>query len=353
MGSEETSLKTELMETALSMGAVGARAAAREMLAGPPSADLAYVLPEGRSVIAYAVPLGKDWIPDYFGKVRRDVFADIMYNAYQQLGAIGGTLTAILEKRGFRAVSPQPNGVYRPEYAKGKLLVPDFSLRYAAVASGLGTLGWSGNVLVEGHWAAVFLGAIVTEAGIPPDRPLSENICDGCRICTKVCPLGFIDPKEAQVTTLGGHAFFCSKKGNHMRCSLACSGLVGISQTGKWSTWATLRYRVPDDDNSLAGAFVAALKDPASEYIRSHVLSETFREGVLLRSREDTQPTCCNCALVCCGPKEERIELMRILHASGIVVRMPDGSEKAVRLETLDPLFTRDFTNEQETGDTI
>lgn len=351
MKAEKTSLKGELVETALAMGAVGARVATREMLAGPPSADPSYVLPEGRSVVAYAVSLGKNWIPDYFEKRRRDVFADIMYDKYQLVGAIGRALVEISEKRGFTALSPQPNGVYRPEYAKGKLLVPDFSHRYAALASGLGTLGWSGNVLVEGHWAAVFLGSVITEADLPSDEPLEENLCDGCRICTKVCPLGFIDAKAAQVTNLGGHEFSCSKKGNHMRCALACSGLVGISQAGKWSTWATLRYRVPDDDEKLAGAFVAALKDPDAEYIRNHVFSEAFRKGVLFRSRRDTQPTCCNCALVCCGPMEQRKELMRILHASGVVVRLPDGSEKAVAPETLDPLFTRDFTNERGSSD--
>jgi hypothetical protein len=212
MKAEETLLKAEMVEKALSMGATGAKAATREMLVGPPSGDLSYVLPGGRSAIAYAVPLG------------------------------------------------------------------------------------------------------------------------------------FIDTKEAQVTTLGGHEFSCSKKGNHMRCTLACSGLVGISQLGQWSTWATLRYRVPDDDQKLRGAFLKALKDPASEYIRSHVLSETFREGALFRSRKDTQPTCCNCALVCCGPRDERMELMQILHASGIVIRLPDGSEEAVPPETLNLLFTRDFT---------
>jgi hypothetical protein len=44
MDAEASSLKTELVETALSMGAVDARVAIRQMMEGPPLADPEYVL---------------------------------------------------------------------------------------------------------------------------------------------------------------------------------------------------------------------------------------------------------------------------------------------------------------------
>ncbi|MBU2547481.1 MAG: hypothetical protein KKB20_03635 [Proteobacteria bacterium] len=340
-------LKDDLINMALAMGAIRAGVADLAALQGPPSADPAYLLPGARSVVAFALPLGRDWIPDYFSKKTRRVFADVMYDTYQSIGAIGGRLKDMLESAGFPAAAPQPNGVYRREASKpGGFMVPDFSLRYAALASGVGTLGWSGNVMVEGHWSAVFLGAVLTEADLPPDAPLESNLCDGCRICSRVCPLGFVQAKASDSVTLGGREYVCNAKGNHMRCGLVCAGLVGLSRDRAWSTWATLRYRVGEDDRALGLAFNRALSDPASEYIRGHIFSDNLRHGVLARGREETQPTCCNCALVCSGPREHRQALMERLHASGIVVRREDGTELAVRPEHLDPLITFDTENE-------
>jgi len=342
------SLKRELVGLAISRGAVGTRVANLEMLKGPPSADPTYVLAEAQSVIAFAVPLGKEWIPDYLRKVTRMVFKRVMYEKYQLIGAIGQEIIEHLQKRGFRAVSPSPNGVYRPEVSEPGFAVPDFSHRYAALASGLGTLGWSGNVLIRGRWAATFLGSVVTDAVLPPDVPLEEKLCDDCRMCANVCPLRFINPKESQSVILGGRKYVCSKKGNHMRCGLACGGYVGISRDGKWSSWATLRYEVPEDDSKLMDVFMRAVEDPASSYIRGHLFFKGARKasmppgrGVLARSLEDTNPTCCHCALVCSGPREWRMKLMRLLHSSGAVVRLEDGTEKAVKPEELEVMFPR------------
>ncbi|WXG41097.1 MAG: hypothetical protein WED07_10060 [Candidatus Freyarchaeum deiterrae] len=332
------SLKSELIDLILSMGAVGARVANLKMLEGPPSADPTYVLPEAQSVIAFAVPLGKDFIPDYLGKVTRLTFSRIMYEKYQLIGVIGQKMVEYLQHRGFRAVSPQPNGIYRPTNPGSGSLAPDFSHRYAALASGLGTLGWSGNVLIKGHWATTFLGSVITDAMLPSDAPLQERLCDDCKICTKVCPLGFIHPKEPQTVILGGREYVCSKRGNHLRCGLACGGYVGISRDGKWSSWATLRYKVPEDDSKLLDIFTRAVQDPASKYIRRHLFYGG--QGVLARSIEDTNPTCCHCVLVCSGPRKEREKLLKKLHSSGIVVRLEDGTEKAVKPEELENIFT-------------
>lgn len=77
-------LKRELVNRALSMGAVGARVATPEMLQGPPSADPTYVLPEARSVISFAVPLETDFVSDYLGKVTRMEFKRVVYEKYQE-----------------------------------------------------------------------------------------------------------------------------------------------------------------------------------------------------------------------------------------------------------------------------
>jgi epoxyqueuosine reductase QueG len=234
-------LKEELRDLAGSMGAVDARVATKEMLEGPPSGDPTYVFPDARAIVAFAVPLGKDYIEDYLGKKTRMVFKKVLYEKYLQVSAVGDALSGKLKKSGFRAENVSPNAVFRSneEGSQGpSFLVPDFSHRYAAVASGLGTFGWSGNVLVKEHWSNVFLGSVITEAALPPDRPLDEPLCDGCRICTQVCPLEFIQSNNSQTVTLGGRQYEYNAKGNHMRCGLACGGFNGRSRDGKWSSWS-------------------------------------------------------------------------------------------------------------------
>ncbi|MBW1788536.1 MAG: epoxyqueuosine reductase [Deltaproteobacteria bacterium] len=351
MSDSMQSLKNELVEQAGSMGAVDAKVASREMMEGPPSADPDYVLPGFQSVIAFAVPLGTDFIPDYFGKVTRMAFKKIMYEKYLLCMAISNALAARLQQEGFRSESLSPNGSYRPESGGTKpmeFLVPDFSLRYAAVASGLGAFGWSGNVMVEGHWSAVFLGSTITEAELPSDEPLDKKLCDDCRICTKVCPLEFVQRKETQTVTLGGREYTYSARSHHLRCLLGCGGLNGRSRDRKWSSWATVPYEYPETDDQLVEQYLRALNDPKAKYILPQlglkkkdqrpewVLAAGRRSrGVVYRSLENTNPTCCNCLLVCSGPKEKRQELMKLLHSSGVVIRLEDGTEKAVPSEKL------------------
>jgi len=340
-------MKQELKDLAVSMGAIDARVANLEMLKGPPSADPTYVLPEAQSAIAFAVPLGNDFIPDYFGKVTRTVFKQIMYDTYQLIGNIGESMVDLIEKQGFKALSPSPNGYYRQKDGKIDFGIPDFSHRFAAVASGLGTFGWSGNLMVNDHYSSVFLGSVITDAVLPTDEQLKEDLCDNCRICARVCPLEYVQPKSEQKVELGGREYTYNAKGNHMRCGLACSGYVGRSQDGTWSSWAALPYDFPEKDEALLDMFASAISDPATLSIRRHTginkegkyakwAKEGFktRKGVLCRSLEDTNPTCCNCLLVCSGPIEWRKKLMQTLHSSGVVELTADGQKIAVKTET-------------------
>lgn len=327
-----SSLKEELTVLALDSGAIRARVTTRERLEGPPSADPTFVLPGARSVVSYAVSLGRDFIPDYFGKVTRGVFRHVMFDSYQLVGTIGRELVGYLEARGFKSFSPSPNGVYRQGSTLSHLL-PDFSHRYAALASGLGAQGWSGNVLVPGYWSAVYLGSVLTDAELEPDEPLDEELCDKCKLCTLVCPNRFFNARESQMATLGSREYTCSKKGNHIRCAISCGSLAGLSHDGKWSTWALGAVRLPEEDDTLREIWAQELANPDNEYIIGHLRPknpEPWRgPGVLTRSFEDTNPTCNNCMLLCSGPKEWRQKLVKLLHSSGRVV-LRDGEEVAV-----------------------
>ena len=106
-------LKEELRELARSMGAADARVATKEMMEGPPSGDPTYVFPDARSVVAFAMPLGTDYIEDYLGKKTRMVFKRVLYEKYQLVGGIGAPSPAESGRRvsGRRVFHPMPSFV--------------------------------------------------------------------------------------------------------------------------------------------------------------------------------------------------------------------------------------------------
>jgi len=172
-------------------GAVHAGVATPETLkGGPPSADISYVMPTSKTAIVFALPLKLENIPPYLAKKDRLSF-ETDYIRTSSLGdGIAVKLANLLKAMGFPSVPLAVNEVYRdgPPEDK-KYMYPDISLRYLAAASGVGFLGYSGNLLTHDYGPAVILGGLLTEAEIEPTKPLdkSENYCDqyGCLQCRR------------------------------------------------------------------------------------------------------------------------------------------------------------------------
>lgn len=66
------------------------------------------------------------------------------------------------------------------------------ALNRAGYLAGIGTLGKSGNLVVEEFGPNVILGGVVTTAQIEPDSVLEYEICDDCNKCVEACPAGAI-----------------------------------------------------------------------------------------------------------------------------------------------------------------
>ncbi|TAM58457.1 tRNA epoxyqueuosine(34) reductase QueG [bacterium] len=64
-----------------------------------------------------------------------------------------------------------------------------FAERAFAQHSGVGWIGRHTGVIVPGLGALVFLGEVVTDVPLTPDRPTRKN-CGSCRRCIDVCPTG-------------------------------------------------------------------------------------------------------------------------------------------------------------------
>ncbi len=245
-------LTKTVMEFILDEGACAVGIATLDTLqGGPPSADLRYVLPQARSAVSFAVALDQTLIEPFLAK--RDRRAHERDNIRANTLSIGIALNLAkwLEQKGYPSVPIASNNVYRGEVPGGLLaMLPDISLRYLAVRSGVGHLGLSGNVITDSHGAGVILGGVVTSAELTPTDPLprEESYCDGCRLCMASCCSGMMSRDELTTVSLGGVEFCYSRRLDYLRCEFVCGGFTGLHPSGRWSTWSPGRFRIPESD---------------------------------------------------------------------------------------------------------
>lgn len=304
-------------------------------LEGPPEADATHVLPTARSVLSFLVVEPEEEILSYLSKKDPRPYRHHFYENIQTLGRIGVALTDLLRRSGYEAVPLSPNGVYEPGSNVVQGLVPPFSHRYAAVAAGLGAIGWSGNVMTPEYGSRVYLSSVVTDAPLRPDSPLDDNPCDRCNICLHACPGRFMSLTESVTFRLGGREITHARKGLHARCAISCGGFTGLSRDGMWSTWSPGPYSIPDDDGELL-TLLARLAREAEVRARERPDLPNFlrlsmevpgydQPGVLARSELDTATTCGNCAIVCFETLQKRARALKLLRHSGVVVEREDG----------------------------
>ncbi|MDW7710905.1 MAG: 4Fe-4S binding protein [Deferrisomatales bacterium] len=94
-----------------------------------------------------------------------------------------------LERSGARAMTvPVSYPLVMSEETKGS--VGEVSLRHAAVAAGLGRFGRHNLVLHPELGSRVIFSAVLTDAALPSDPPVEEDLCTQCGLCVEACPSG-------------------------------------------------------------------------------------------------------------------------------------------------------------------
>ena len=327
---------------------------------GPHTTDMTYILSEAETAICFAVPLEKSKIRPYLGKeLPRGRFDHVIDNGDVYLKAYKYAKVAaeFLEEKGYKSAPVINNFKYREDVPDWRTKLPPLlALRLVAARSGVGSIGWSGNILVKGYGAAVLLGALITSAKLEPTDPISpeESPCDKCKLCVQVCAFRMFDKKEEDSYTLGGITFSFSKRNNLSSCYAVCGGLSGLDKTRKWSTWSPGRTPYPETEEDADGTFAHLFTHPvknlrvvgeegsyaeskltndkiAQEYISSgDIASNTFTEKFIL--------TCGNCQLICSGDHDETAENYRILTYSGCVVTKENGDNIILSKEDADEL---------------
>ena len=341
------SAETRLKSLAVSLGADLVGVTTRDLLAdGPPSANPRYLLPSANSIISFALSLDRKLVLDFISKKKWRPHCDNRKAIAQTLYTIGDTLAEQLKSEGYEAVNVDLNNNYRPEKAAADVTEmtefhPDFSHRYAALAAGIGRLGWSGNLLTKEYGALVELGSVLTSATLTPDTPIpdKEHPCDRCKMCSLICPVEMIHPKASTQVTVAGITETISRKRPNTCCWIGCTGYEGLASSGTWSNWSPYRLGrpLPEDKQELDSLCISLQKADPQMQAANNIFND-YRQAVF--DPDWFYYTVCGfCRSVCSSRREERLATRKLIVNSGTAVLKLDGShdvaaEEAVEVRT-------------------
>lgn len=127
-----------------------------------------------------------------------------------------------LEDRGWEACplfpfppEAAPQGVPVREGQPAPNVFPDMD--EAAVAAGLGEIGWCRVLLTPQFGPLQRLQMILTDAPLDPDPVFEGQLCSQCGVCAVVCPLHAIDAAKEDQITVAGRRFTVASV-NYSRC---------------------------------------------------------------------------------------------------------------------------------------
>ena len=128
------------------------------------------------------------------------------------LDDISFSIGRLLEDRGHRAVTVSASNIwrYRPYKDLDVSFGPDLAHRYAAVAAGLGQIGWSGLVLTPQFGPRCRFVSVVTDAELAGSPMYAgEDLCDKCMQCVETCPVDAFRKEVARINEIeiGGKVF--------------------------------------------------------------------------------------------------------------------------------------------------
>lgn len=95
---------------------------------------------------------------------------------------------------------------YPMNMAGGKPGVAEVSLRHAAMAAGLGTMGRHHLVLHPRFGTRVLFTAVLTELELASDPSLQNDACNDCGLCVAECPVGALGEKTTDLRKCLAHS---------------------------------------------------------------------------------------------------------------------------------------------------
>ncbi len=335
--------------------------------------DPNYLLPGAQSVVGIAVKFDDEKVRKYLSK---EEYLPLCYeegHITKKLKKIAEKIKVFLEDKGFKAFNCDCNYDYRNINKKSKIivdsiralialinkekdenieltkkeektlimlkklilpglrktpmqLIPSLSHRCVAVASGIGRVGWSGNIITKEYGARVLLNSIITNAKLTPDKPMENNPCVRCKICEKSCQGGLFAKDSEETINIAGVEETIAKRNNYAYCIAVCSSMSGQNKFKEWSTWSPFRFddieRLPLDDSVIdyvKNMFVKGIEKGGEQAENVLRLIENTFLGRNDKPAEDFRPSCGFCQLVCGPTMQNKKESYKLIVNSGCI----------------------------------
>ena len=241
--------------------------------------DLDYILDGAESAVTFAVPFSDkdlDNVVDmYLKKQDHKKLETAKVRATTLANGIALEISGLLNQVGYKTTPVHSNFVYRKE-SPAEYRVPPLSHKFLAFRGGIGHIGYSGMIITKEYGANIALASVVTQAKLEATNalPESENYCDNCKLCSKVC-LGDYMLNDEHEDEIGGVKYKTALKAHPMRCSFVCTGSTGY-KGGNWSTWSPARFNIPESDDELNEIFQEQAIPHNMREINSMELKEDF-----------------------------------------------------------------------------
>ncbi len=169
------------------------------------------IFPDCKTVISIVQPIPRS---TYRGITEGTYWPNYTYYSYNRLNTlfrpmVTYELARLIEDHGYEAVPVYPGvpETYVPAPVAPGRPAPDIQLnvRIAAMACGLGEIGWSKVFLHPEFGPRVRIGNILTDAELEPDALIKpKTLCKRCMKCVKDCP-GNAIPKNGEKETVKIH----------------------------------------------------------------------------------------------------------------------------------------------------
>lgn len=166
------------------------------------------IFPDCKSVITIVMPIPRGV---YRGITEGTHWANYSIYGYNRPNtlyrpAVTFRTACFIEDHGWEAVPvypgvPERPGMRKPVAPDRPAPEVDLNVRIAAVACGVGEIGWSKVLLTKKFGPRVRLGTILTDAELEPDPLPEPSLCNRCMRCVKDCPGGAI-PKPGERPTI-------------------------------------------------------------------------------------------------------------------------------------------------------
>ena len=185
------------------------------------------ILPESKTVIVGAIHITDTWTEMGGEPEPQDHSAGGWMDQNSLLDRVGYRVVRMLNDMQHQAIAVVSSNIWRYREYEGipSLFAPDLSHMHAAVAAGLGEIGWSGLAITPEFGSRCRFISIVTDAELVP-TPMYDGppLCDMCGECIKHCPSRAMktdfNSKQPHVVEIGGKTYKYANK-NIWRCAWA------------------------------------------------------------------------------------------------------------------------------------